>query len=217
MKDFRFHRVQFTLRRLFIFITAIGVCAAVFRITGWIETAGVTIAMCLATAAWALPQFRYYVAARGGLVCLALATLWMSAVDFSWFREGCPHCDSHYDVLEYRVFRQAVWSRSGEDHCPSIRLIADDLGVPCAHHYERWQKWRLWGLFYPAPCHNGICCMADLDWYVTADRARMRKMAADNPKLGPEFREQVFVKQNWTYLRRFIDDFNAPPVETGSK
>ena len=205
-------RVQFTLRWLFAFVTAIAVCAAVFRITSWVETAGVAVAIGVGTIAWMLPRFRFHLAARGGLAFLAVATFWTVAVDYSLFREGCPNCHSHYFVAEYRVFRQPVWSWKGEDHCPTLRLIGEDLGAPCQHQYERWHKWRVWGLFIPgAPFHNGICCLAGGEWYVTADRDRMRQMGKENPKLGPEFREQVFVQQNWAYSKQFITDFNAPP------
>src|SRR5262245_55993453 len=45
-------RVQFSLQRLFLLVSLTAACAAVFRVTGWIETTGFAAAISFAMASW---------------------------------------------------------------------------------------------------------------------------------------------------------------------
>jgi hypothetical protein len=196
-------RGQFNLRWLFAALTASALCALVFRLTGPVETIGVSIALflyCLCCAGQNA-QPRWLV--QRLLVTTASAVLWMVAVDFSWFREDCEDCRSHWDVTEVRILRQPVWSWRGEDHCPTFRLAAEDLGAPCQHRFARWQKWRLWGFVYGSPFFNGTCCFSGDEWYRGEYRDCVRTMGKKDPKLGEEYRAALLA-DNSMYLRKFF-------------
>src|SRR4051794_39146798 len=87
---------QFSLRWLFIAVTACSLCACIYRLTGWFETAAIAIALVLVglcLSQWTRGH-RWW---RGGLVTLSFLIVWMVGVDFSVFHVGCDHCWSHWD------------------------------------------------------------------------------------------------------------------------
>ena len=132
--------------------------------------------MSLATACWLLPRFRWHRLARIGLAIVATAALWLAAIDYVTYRNGCIHCWSHTIHGDLRIFHQPIWSWQDPDHLPEFRLIAEDLGAPCPHEYERWERLRMWGLIYPGTSRMGICCLTDGDWYEGSIRDRVRAM-----------------------------------------
>ncbi|HUE70279.1 MAG TPA: hypothetical protein VMP01_05265 [Pirellulaceae bacterium] len=205
------YRLQFSLRWLFVVVTAIAVCALVYRITGLVESIGVAVAFVLCGICINLPPLRFRRSLRGILLALAAGIVWMVGVDYSYFWEGCGYCRSHWNVEEVRVFHQPVWSRQSEDHLPSIRLIAEDLGAPCPHRYERWHLNRLWGFLLLGPPNiNGTCCLAGGDWYVHADRDYVRAIGARDPKIGVEF-QKALIEHDHKTLKRLLDEVRPPP------
>jgi hypothetical protein len=199
-------RVQFSLRWLFVIVAVVAVCAWVYRLAGLVESLGVSLGFILCGICLILPKFRFRRSLRGVLLATASLILWMVGIDYSLYWEGCEHCLSHWDVEEIRVFHQPVWSRQGDDHSPALRLTAEDLGAPCPHDYQRWHKWRLWGLFWPGPpFFNGTCCLTGGDWYHGEIRGRVQSLAAQDPGLGEEFRKQGLLRHNPAYLQSFYD------------
>lgn len=208
------HRhMQFSLRRLFLLLSMVATCSAVFRVTGWVETAGFAAAIFLAAASVLLPRFRWHGIARFGLATVAAATLWMAAVDYVTYRKGCIHCDSHALHGDFRVFHQPIWGWQGQDHFPYYRLIAEDLGAPCPHDYERIERMRLWGLLlWTGQCP--LCCIDFGDWYKDSLRERVREMGASDPKLAAVFRDEVCLRHNWAYAKQFISELEAADAKS---
>jgi hypothetical protein len=201
-------RLQFSLRWLFVVVTATALCALVYRLTGAVETAGVAVAFVLCGLCLKMPQCRHRGLLQGGLLAIATLILWIVGVDYSVFWEGCDHCNSHWDVEEIRIFHQPVLSRQGEDHSPSLRLIAEDLGAPCPHAYGRWHKWRLWGFFWPGPPFiNGILSLSGGDW--REDQDHVRSLGRRDSKIGREF-QSALIKQDYKTVSRLISDVRPP-------
>jgi len=211
-------RIQFSLVWLFAAVTAAAICALIARLCGWVESLGVGIAFVLAVVAVWVRGVPYSRLIRVTSGILAALCLWFVGVDWSWFINRCPHCASHWNVAEVRVFGLAIHTSNGPDHCPSLRLIAEDLGAPCPHEYARWHKWRLWGLVFPGPpFHNGTCCISGGDWYEHSDnRDVVRSMARQNPQLGPEFRRRVLLGHDHLYAQKFYADVKAAANPMGS-
>jgi hypothetical protein len=208
-------RIQFTLRRLFALISVIAACAAVFRVTGWVETAGVAVAISLAAACWLLPKFRWHRVARVGLAVFAAVALWMAAIDYVTYRKGCIHCNSHAIHGDYRVFQQPIWGWHDKDHFPYYRLIAEDLDAPCPHEYERIERMRLWGLLlWTGQCP--LCCIDFGDWYKGSLRDRVKMMGKKDPQLAATFRDEVCLRHNLAYAKKFIGDLEAADAKDKS-
>jgi len=195
------------LRSLFAATTACALCALVYRLTGGFETVVVAFAIVVCAVCVGKWKYRLYWL-RGILMAACAAAVWMVGVDYSEFREGCEHCGSHWSVGEARVFHQAIWTRKSPDHFPIWKMIAEDLGAPCPHHYERWHKIRLWGLIWPGPpWQNGTCCLSSKDsqtWYEEVGRTRVKALAASDPEVAAEFRQRALQEQDLTYLRSFL-------------
>jgi hypothetical protein len=171
----------------------------------------------MAMSCWRLPKFQWHYVARFGLATLAAATFWMAAVDYLTYRKGCIHCASHAIHGDYRVFHQPVWSLQDEDHFPDFRMIAEDLGAPCPHEFERFERMRLWGLLIHGPGSYGICCLDGGDRYRDSLRDRARRMGATDPKLAAAFRDEVCLQHNWVYARKFIGDLLAADAKDKSE
>jgi hypothetical protein len=180
---------RFSLRWLFALTTAIAICALVFRIAGRDEAIGNAIALLLLAIAW---RFRTRRIVKWPAVVLAVIAVWFSTVDYRWTVEHCRHCPSHWDVTEYRILHCPIWSKQYPDHSPFHAMVCDDLGSPCPHATESWEKWRLWGLYWPRVCHNGTCCMnEDAQWYSAAVRQHVKEIGKREPTLGDEYRQAV--------------------------
>lgn len=210
MADYKLPRLQFSLRWLFVIVAASAVCALVYRVTGAVETAGVAVSFLLCGLCLNLPMFRFRRSLRCALLAMATIIVWLVGVDYSRFQDRCVHCNSHWDVEEVRIFHQPVWSRTGKDHQPTLRLIAEDLGAPCLHDYQRWQYQRAWGFVLPGPpwvC--GTCCISGGDWYVGEDRDYVRSLGARDPKVGEEF-QSALLKHDYQTVRRLVSEVRPP-------
>lgn len=137
-----------------------------------------------------------------------LVAFWFLAVDWSWYVDDCPRCYLGRDVYQYRLLGRIISERVVED--PSlVQLVATDLGAECAHPtMTRWHKHRRWGLCLCAnPCINGLYRLdGNLD-YDEATRAKVRKMALDEPSLRDEFSRRVLDRGNprdWDYWKKLV-------------
>lgn len=201
---------QFSLRWLFVMVSAAAVVALVARLSGGIEAVGTALSLGLLAACLRCPQFRHIRLARGILVTLSLGALWFAAVDYSVFRERCDQCGLHWWEGRYRIFGQSIWHRKSHDHQVLISQITEDLGTPCLHDLKEWDTRRTWGLIVTQPIFCGTCCLSGSDnWYDESMRQRVRRLAAENPHLGREFHENVLVNHDHLYLRKFISDLKA--------
>jgi hypothetical protein len=188
-------RFQFSLRWLFLATAAAAATALVYRVAGRDEAIGVASACVLAALGW---RFRAHQFVKEVSFSMAAVVAWFSCIDFSWTVEHCRHCPSHWDVSEVRVLHRPVWSWRGPDHQSFHALVFEDLGSPCPHQVERWQKWRLWGLILPGEFQNGTCCLdGEATWYTSEVRQRVRELGRREPHLGEELREAVRNK-DWT-------------------
>lgn len=204
-------RAQFNLRWLFTVITLCALCAFVYRLTGPYETAFIAIALTLLVASLKLWKGRA-IWLRSIMLTVAGVMIWMAAIDLSFFHEGCGHCNSHWHRGELRLLHQPFWSWKGRDHFPTLKLIAEDLGAPCPHDYQRTHLLRFWGLWWPgSPFINGTCCLATKDWYDNATRQRVRELAVGDPDLGNEFRQRGVLDHDRDFLREFFAKVNPPP------
>ena len=145
-----------------------------------------------------------------GIVGLIVA--WFLIVDWSWFIETCPDCNSQWSRTYYRVFGVPITERT-DSNTMMLELVSEDLGVPCAHsNLIRRHKHRRWGLCICAfPCRNGIDGLAgDSADYNQAMSARVQALAKENPKLGPEFHQRVLVEHDYVYWHEFLDQVKTP-------
>jgi hypothetical protein len=178
---------RFGLRWLFALTTAAALCAFVFRIAGRDEAIGIAIACLLAAIGW---QFRTRGIVKWPAFALAAVAVWFSTVDYRWTVDRCQHCPSSWSVFEVRVLHQPVWSWKSPDDSPIIAMICEDLGSPCEHDVDRWEKYRFWGLIWPRVFHNGIVGLSGGDnWYVPDVRRRVQEIGRNEPQLGEELLE----------------------------
>lgn len=182
-------RFRFSLRWLFTFTTASAVCAFVFRIAGRDEAIGIAAASLLLAVGW---QFRAFGLVKWPAFALAAVAIWFSVVDYVWNVDRCGHCHSEWSVLEVRVLHQPVWSWQSPSESPQFAMICEDLGSPCEHEVDRWQKWRLWGLIWPRVFHNGITGISGgHDWYSAEVQLRVQAIGQAEPHLGEELRDAL--------------------------
>jgi hypothetical protein len=203
-------RIQFNLRWLFAVITLCAFCALVYRLTGPYETAFVVIALMLLVACVGQWKGRA-IWLRSIMLGVPSTMIWMAAVDLSYFHEGCGHCGSHWRRGEIRLLHQPCWSWKERDHFSMWKLIAEDLGSPCPHDYQRTHLMRFWGLWWPgSPFINGTCCLA-VPRYDEAARERVRELAASDPDLGKEFQQRGLLDHDRDFLRGFFAKVNPQP------
>ena len=179
---------------------------------GWeVGVAAVAVILMTSAGVWCLRR-RRFVAASVILSLLGLAAFWMLFVDFSWFVEGCQDCFLYQDVFQYRVFGIPVyeWTRPAD---ATFARVAEDLGHPCPHRFERWHKTRWWGLIYRRwPNINGITRIGGGEredgvatWYDDRAAAIVQAAGRASPGLGEEFFRRACLDQDWCYLCKFMD------------
>ncbi len=200
---------RFGLRWLFALTAAAAQCAFVFRMAGRDEAIGIAIACLLVAIGW---RFRSYRFVKWPAFALAAIAVWFSAVDYTWTVEHCRNCPSHWDVIEYRVLHRPIWSKQHPDHSPLLAMVCEDLGSPCHHEIDRWEKWRLWGLVWPRVFHNGICCLDFGDnWYVPDVRKRVQEIGRIEPQLGVELLEALR-NDNRAAVKKIVARIHAEAV-----
>jgi hypothetical protein len=136
----------------------------------------------------------------------ALGLLWFVAVDECGITELCNHCRSERHLRQYRVFA-FVTSETVDEYRTPVSLIAQDLGAPCPHEYERVPVYRMWGLLYyisAGPC--GLFGLAGEDWYDEHAAGIVRSRGQACPELAEEFRRRVLLDHDPEYSSRFIDE-----------
>jgi hypothetical protein len=199
-------RIQFNLRWLFVAMTACAFCALVYRLAGAFEANVVGVAL-IVTGVCVAQRQRWSRWIRVPLLAVAAIAAWMVAVDVSWFSSGCKHCFHEWDVMEVRVFHQPLWSRREPEHYPLFKMVAEDLGAPCPHDYERFHWIRMWGLVWPGPPFfngtRGLSTKNAKPWYDDDARARVRSLAADEPELGKEF-QRALLDHNPPEIRAIV-------------
>jgi len=187
------------------------------RQCGWIESLGVGLAFILAAIAFQLRANQHTQPIRWIAGIGAIIVIWAVGVDWSVFKEGCDQCRSHWNVFEFRFFGLPAYQWHGQDHSPTLRRIAEDLGAPCPHRFHRIHLIRAWGLVYPSPCISGTCCLDEGDWYDDKQRALARMLAERDPELGPEFRRRVLLGRDFVYLKKFYSDLKAESAATSNR
>lgn len=199
---------QFSLRWLFVLVSAAAVIALVARVSGGIEAAGTVLSLILFGVCLRLRGFRWVGLVRGVLVMLSILVLWFAAIDYSVTCIWCDRCNVDWAEGQIRFYRTPLWTWRSRPSQVVASQIAEDLGVPCAHQLQDFQKYRFWGLLVPYPAHSGTWGLADpkISWYDETMRRRVRQLAETNPQLGQEFHDKVLVSHDLQYLRKFMSD-----------
>ena len=141
-------RFQYSLRAMLVFTTIVAAYFSMGTSIGYVEASGTLISLMLIVVAWRWHRAGAWLFVRGAIAVAAAGILWMVAVDWSWFVEGCEDCWLSRDILQVRVYRMPIYETISE--YGALYRIANDLGVPCLHeHSRRWHKYRYWGLIYP--------------------------------------------------------------------
>lgn len=152
----------------------------------------------------------YVLVAAIGLVVIAAAGL-LAGVKHQRYQETCRGCGSQQSIVEasYLGIRAAPQVVAIE---PTFRArIAADLGVPCAHDYER----RL------CESRNGFIWVTPGDvarprpretvpgWYDKHATAIVEAVTAWNPTLPAEFRDKVLLHNDKEYLAMVVERMRA--------
>lgn len=200
-----FLRGQFTLRALFVFLTFSAICTYLARYHGYPEAIGVGICLMLLAIWFLLWRAATAKFARRAAIVAACGIFWIVAVDVSTFYSGCEHCGHHWRTCEFRILGYALWKKQYGEHQCEIKEIAEDLGAPCPHKYQRMHLVRLWGVvYYIHPRTSVMCCLAVEPWYDDEMRQRVRSLTRENPELGEEFRRRGLLNNDYTYLNMFV-------------
>jgi hypothetical protein len=196
------YRFQYSLRGLFAFTTVVAIYFSIAYTVGYIEASGTLMAGALLVSA---AMCRHW--GRWPLGVLGIGLLWFVAMDRSVFFEHCDDCDLIRYRVQIRVFHIPVAEKTME--CNTlISRIAEDLGEPCAHRFQGYQKYRFWGLIYPAyPCIDGIDRLtAEEDWYDDQAREFVRTKASTSPSSAKEFSRRAIFGHDYVYRWTFIDE-----------
>ncbi len=188
-----------------------GLVACFFSVAcsvGYEEAWGILIALALLFWAIRCRRSGLFLAIRIPVALLGLGLLWMMAVDRSWIREVCVDCDLDRDVGQYRVFRIPIYERVLHQYNTEYCRIAEDLGMPCSHRFQRWQMTRWWGLFYPArPSFCGTLRLSGGPDFYDEDMAKIvRAKARASPGLAEEFHRKAILERDSAYRRAFLQD-----------
>jgi len=197
---------------------------------GWeVALAALAVILIACAGIWCLRR-RHFVVGSVILSILGLAVFWMVFVDFSWFVESCEDCHLYHDVFQYRILGIPVHERIRPGGA-TIARVAEDLGHPCPHRFQRWHKVRWRGLFYPRwPNIQGITRLSGHEredgvgtWYDDRAAAIVRAAGRASPGLGDEFFRRACLDQDWCYLWKFMDAIRtcatagSPSSENSSK
>jgi hypothetical protein len=148
---------------------------------------------------------KYVIIAAASLPALAL--LWFTGVDWSWFVDRCPDCGYDRDVAVYRVFGIPVRKTVYEYPSPAQR-ISIDLGVGCSHpRIQHWHKHRWWGLcICRSPCVNGsLRASSDDSWYTDIVSSKLAALADRDPSIRDKFAVRVLQDHDWAYMWTILD------------
>ncbi len=171
---------------------------------GSVEVAGTLAAVLLMLFALRWRRAGALLVVRILIGAVAVALLWLVAVDLSRFREECEDCWLDRDIWQVRVYGIPIHEWTCEHGI--VPRIASDLGVRCQHlRSSRVHLTRLWGLVYPArPCFCGIIRLSGDNWYDDATAQMVRAKGSSSPALVDEFRQKVLVAYDQQYLTGFL-------------
>ena len=146
------------------------------------------------------------------LLSAGVVVLWFISVDKVNYIEDCFDCMNMWEVSQYRIFTIAV-SESKSEYGPNLlKIIAEDLGVPCPHKtLHQWNMTRYWGLcFRTRPGQQRtIAPGGDISWYDEQMSAKVKEMAAADTKLAEEFRRRVISEHDWAYWKEFVHNLRG--------
>lgn len=213
-------RIQFSRRHVIATVVLIATLLLLGLTVGWeVALAALAVILVAAAGAWCLRR-RHFVVGTAVLAILGLVVCWMLFVDLSLFVESCPDCHLYHDVLQFRVLGIPVHEIIRPADATFAR-VAEDLGHPCPHRFQRWHKVRLWGLVYARwPNINGITRLTGGDeredgvdtWYDDRAAAIVRAAGKSTAGLGDEFFRRACLDKDWCYLWKFMDAVRAKRV-----
>jgi hypothetical protein len=171
-----------------------------------IEGGLTSVGLLLLYVSFRLPPMPWRKLTRAACVLAAMVCIWFAAVDWARHIGWCEHCGSYKVTQTFRFYRMPLWPYQ-HVHEDDAALIAADLGTPCIHEFQPRLWIKAWGLLYLSPRAAGTLSLSngpysDIQPYV-------RAMAVENPELGEEFRQKVFVEQDQQYYRQFMDEIYA--------
>jgi len=149
------------------------------------------------------------------LILIGLTLLWFLGVDMVFYNDTCLYCGRHRDVIQYRVLGIPI-HESSLGYYAITNSIASDLGAPCLHNDTMRLPLNHWlGLCVRMlPCLNIDWTLGDDDsWYNDEIKAKVKEKAANNPRMGPEFRENVLRDNNLNYWYRFKQELLDEEIE----
>lgn len=199
-------RFQFSLRALFVLTAIVAVYFSIASTVGYLEASGTAVALVLMVSALRWHPAGALLHVRFLMTAVAVALLWLVAVDVSRFREECEDCWLDRDIWQIRVYGVPLREKSCEYGV--LHRVAEDLGVPCPHlRSSRVHLQRIWGLIYPRPSNVGIIRLVgdeDDDWYDEAAARIVRAKVDSSPTFLDEFHQRVFVDHDRQYIRTFF-------------
>jgi hypothetical protein len=177
------------------------------------------------TAVGLLLLFVGFRSSRGGRwlivqVILTLAgavMLWFAALDYSVHVDWCERCGEHTYVGSLRVYHIPVTPLQKSTHTNFTCEVANELGVPCKHEYERELRYRFWGFVYPYPAVGGICCLSSGGPTYAELRPYVHQMVREDPAMPAEFHRKAFVERDSAYVKKFYTELNARWMADGPK
>lgn len=198
-------KLRFSLKALLGFTTVAAVFFWIGSRVGYIEAIGLVAAIVLFTCAKNAGSRKTW---RPMARTFGIGILWMTAVDVSWFWEVCQDCRLDREALHCRVYGVSVLRIPLGEYSWIVCRIAEDLGKPCQHQFEREHLTRFWGMFLPARpgFFTGTLRLGDgpPEWYDEETSRILRMRAQASPELAEEFHARVIVSRDREYTREFV-------------
>lgn len=132
--------------------------------------------------------------------------MWFVAVDRSAWYEECQHCRSHRIRVATRAFGVVLSCRFHSEREEFGACIARDLGCPCPHDYAELLVARYRGFVLPSNLKNLPYHLSEgiPHWYSKNVSAIVHGLKTEDPSIGEEFRDRVFLMSDYDYMRQVI-------------
>lgn len=180
---------------------------ALMRQVGWFDTAMIVASLgilWLGKVVW--HKHRWY---SVGLFAIGLVGLELGVWDRACFVDDCRDCGYQSHVICVRVLGIPVSEdRFGKESLKG--LLAQDLGVPCAHpHASPLLLHRaaggVWMEVYVMGVHR-LDHGGSPEWYTGQVRELVRARRESSPAECREFHQRVFVEEDSDYYRNYVEE-----------
>ncbi|WP_425614976.1 hypothetical protein NA78x_004860 [Anatilimnocola sp. NA78] len=197
------NRWQFSMRHLFVAMTAMGLLMFVAINSAVVAAMGIFVTM---LCAWLFVKLR----ASGDPHILAPATallgivlFWFSAFDSTLGLVECGACGHEHREHQYRLLGIPLFTQRTNIVEGLRGLIASDLGQPCSHTFAIDPIDRRWGFVvkeYVTFGSSAAQMVPDADWYTSEMRARVRLWASTKPETIKALQHRLLATDDWAVL-----------------